>query len=484
MSGVPSNIIVPFVGVEFDNSMAASPSALNIKVLLVGQKTSSGVGVTGTTVKVGSTDEVQNLTGAGSQLHMLAKSFFMNNQTQDCYIHILADEAGGSAMTGAITITASSALAGELDVYIDGVRIAVSVTADMSATQIGDALVTALTAKALELPITTFLNTAGVVSFAAKNKGTVANDLDVRFNYYDGEIFPSGVSASYAVTTPGTVDPELNTMIASLGEEWFHIIASPYTDATNLGYLEDELASRFGPMRQIDGMYISAKKDTDANLISFGTNSDRNSPHVTIFGAYKYPSSICSIVGALAGQVAASIANDAAVPLHRMTLAGILPPRKEERATLVSRNSLALAGIATLNPDNGVQTEACVTMYLKNAAGASDTSYQQMNSLFTLMVLRYRFRNRILGKYPRAKLADSVIRLKAGQQVITPEIGKAEALAWFLECEADGLVENMTQFKDHIVCVRDSVNRNRLNWLLPPELMSQFIVGSGVLQFR
>ena len=484
MAGVPSNIMVPFMGVEFDNSAAFTPGSLNVQTLLIAQKTSAGTGTAGTTVRCASEAEARLIGGAGSQIHLMAKSYFLNNSTQTLFVHVLDDESGSVAMAGAITLTATNALAGELCTYIDGVRISVAVAASDTPTLIGDKLVAALTAKADQLPIGTFLNTSGVVSFAALNKGTVANGIDVRFNYNDGEYFPSGVGATFAITTPGATDPDMADVIAVLGEEWYNVWVAPYTDATNLELIEVELASRFGSVRQNDGVYISAKKDTDANLIAFATNSARNSPHVCIAGAYKFPSSVGTIAAAIAGQFAYSLAEDAARPLHRSLLNGVLAPRKEERATLMSRNSLASNGIMTLNPDLGVQTDACVTMYLKNAAGASDTSYQQVNTLFTLMVLRYRFRQRILGRYPKAKLADSVVRLRSGQQVITPEIGKMEAIGWFLEAEADGLVEGYVQFKESVICERDPANRNRLNWLLTPDLMNQLIVGSAVLQFR
>ena len=484
MAGVPSNIITPFVGVEFDNSRAASSAALNFQTLIIGQKTSAGTGTAATLVKVSSASEVREKAGPGSQLDQMSKAYFRNNVAQDTYIYLLEDLLAGTACTYEITFTASSAKAGEIAMLIDGYRVAVAVAEGDTASEIGDAVVAALTDAADNLPITTFLNTAGVVSFAAKNKGTVANSLSVLFSYYDGEVLPSGVTAAFAVKVAGTGDPDLTSMIAALGETWFQTIVGPYTDSTNLGLLEDELASRFGVIRQIDGLYITAKKATSADMITYATASGRNCPHVVTVDCYDYPNATYEIAAAVAGKFAGTAADDPAAPMHRQNLVGILPPRKELRKTMLQRNSLALKGVMTLNPDSAsVQTEACVTMYLTNDAGAPDTSYQQVNIMYQLMVARYEFRARILRFYPRAKLADSVLRLNPGQSVITPEIGKAEALAWFSDLEARGIVENMTQFKAQVQCVRDPSNRNRLNWVLPPDFVNQFIVGSAVMQF-
>ena len=92
-------------------------------------------------------------------------------------------------------------------------------------------------------------------------------------------------------------------------------------------------------------------------------------------------------------------------------------------------------------------------------------------------------RNRILARYPRHKLANDGTRFGAGQNVLTPMIGRAEALTWFREMEELGLVENFEQFKRDLVVERDASNPNRLNWLLPPDLVNQFIVGATKIAF-
>jgi phage tail sheath gpL-like len=482
--GVPSNFIVPFVGVEFDNSRASKgPAVLNFQTLIFGQKTAAGFGTAGQSIKVSTADEVGRLAGFGSQIHQIAKSYFKNNKVTDTFIYMLADASSSTAAAFSITVTATSATAGEIDIYIDGYRIPVSVAVDATATEIATSIVTAMTAVEAYIPVTTIASSSGVVTFVAKNKGTVGNGTDIRFNYYEGELMPDGVECVSATVTAGTIDPTVDTMIEALGEEWYQVWVGPYTDATNLDAIETELLDRADVIRQIDGLYISARKGSDAELIAYSTATGRNCQYVITGAAEDYPNSVGQIAGAVAGAFAASAADDAAKPLHRIALEGILPPKKEDRKKIVNRNSLAIKGLMTFDPGNGVQTEACVTMYLTNSSGAADTSYQQATAMFTLMVLRYRFRNAILTKYARAKLADSADNIGPGQQIITPAIGKAEAIMWFRQAESDGLVENFDQFKNEVVCIRDTSNRNRLNWILPPDLMNQFIVGSATMQF-
>lgn len=483
--GVPNNIILPFVGVEFNNSRASKGAGtLVFQTLLTGQKTASGTGVPGTVIRVSSADAVAVAAGYGSQLHLMAKEYFKNNAITDTFIYMLEDAVGSVKAQFTITFTGTATKGGEIAMLIDGYRIPVSVASGDDPTDIASAAATAISAVLPYIPVSSASASSGVLTLTAKNGGTLGNGMHVTHSYYDGEVLPTGVSVAVVNSVPGTGDPSLADMISDIGEEWYQVFCSPYTDSSNMELIETELASRFSVMRQIDGVYISARKGTDAELITFATDTLRNSPHCGVAAAGDYPMNVAQIAGAIAGAFAASASQDTAKPLHRINLNGILPPVKEKRRKFIERNTLALNGLMTLNPGNGVQSEATVTMYLKNSAGVKDTSYQQMNNMFVLMVLRYRFIQQILLKYSRAKLADNTDNIGPNQEIITPAIGKGEALMWFKQAQYDGLVENYDAFKSTLQCYRDTANRNKLIWGLGPDLMNQFIVGSGDMFFE
>ena len=480
--GVPSNIIIPFVGVEFDSSRAfAGPANLPVKTLLIGQKTATGTGTSKEQILVSNADEVGVLAGSGSVAHRMAIKYFNNNRVTDTYVILLDDAATSTAYVLALTLTGTATKSGELVVYINGDRYAVGVAVGATAESIATALVDVIDDDPA-VPVTVGA-VGGVITFTAKNKGIAAGDIDIRLNYNDGEAVPAGIVATFGTPTEGTVDPDIDDALDEIGDTWFNILTSPYNDATNLGLVEDYLEAQAGPMVQRDGVYYCAKRGTRSELITFATNSSRNSPYAVLIANTNVPHSNYEVSAAYAARVAESIMDDTAVPLHRMTLTSISPVPTTDRWTPIERNQLATNGIATLTHTLGVQTEATVTMYLKNSAGASDIAYQQQNTVFQLMYLRYTFVNRILTRYPRAKLADNIDRIESGQQVMTPDVGKTEAVAWFSQLEAAGIVENITQFKNDIVVRRSESNPNRLEWLLPPDLVNQFIVGSADLQF-
>lgn len=482
--GVPSNItVIPLVGITFDSSRAFVGSAtVPITVLLFGQKTATGVGPVETQITISNPDDAAQQGGFGSMIHRMALRYYDNNQVTDTVIMLLDDAAGSAAATTVLTITGTATSVGEFVLYIDGDRYAVGVAVDDTETTVGSAIATLVNADP-NAPVTA-LSVAGVVTFTAKNKGVAAGDVDIRLSYNQGEKVPAGLAGAVADTTPGTVDPDVDDVLDNISDTWFNVWASGYNDTTSLGKIEDFIESIAGAVEQRDGMYYFAKKDTRANLISFATASGRNSPYVSMIAATNTPHSNHEIAAAYAGRVAESIQEDPAIPLHRMTLTGLLPKATTDRWTLQERNQLANSGIATLTHSQGVQTEATVTMYLKNSAGAVDIAYQLQNSVFILMRLRYTFVQRILSRYARAKLADSAERIGSGQLVLTPAKGRAEAVAWFKAEERAGQVENLEQFKAELIVRRQAGNPNGMEWLLPPDLINQFIIGSGDMQFR
>ena len=87
------------------------------------------------------------------------------------------------------------------------------------------------------------------------------------------------------------------------------------------------------------------------------------------------------------------------------------------------------------------------------------------------------------SKYSRHKLANDGTRFGPGQQVITPKIGRAEAVALFAEWEDAAWVEGLEQFKRDLIVERNAADPNRLDFLLPPDLINQLRVVGCQIQF-
>lgn len=481
---IPSNIRVPFTAVEIDNTRASQgPALLPYRVLIVGQKTSAGSATANTLHKVTSADQVVAFAGRGSQLHRMARAYFANNQSTETWIGVLADDSGGTAAAGTITVTGPATAAGTLSLWIAGERVTVAVASGDVQNAIATAVNAAINA-ATNLPVTSAVST-NVVTWTYRHKGTAGNDTDLRLNYQDGESTPAGVALAFADTVTGATNPSLSNLIAAMGDQWFQLIVHPYTDATSLTTIETELSSRFGPMRMIDGVAITSAAGSVSTLGTLGDT--RNSPHSSIVAqpGENPLTPPAEFAAAVAGVVAFYAPQDPARPLQTLPLASVLPPAESDLFTLQERNLLLYDGVATVKSAAGgvVQIERLVTTYQTNAAGSADTSYLDVTTMLTLLYARYSFRTQIQTRYPRHKLLDDGTRVAAGQAFITPKLGKAEAVAWFQQLEALGLVEGLEQFKQDVICERDLSDPNRLNWVLPANIANQFVVGAVKIQF-
>jgi phage tail sheath gpL-like len=93
-------------------------------------------------------------------------------------------------------------------------------------------------------------------------------------------------------------------------------------------------------------------------------------------------------------------------------------------------------------------------------------------------------RIRIALKFPRVKLAPNGSRIGFGQALVTPNDIRAELVALFSEWEERGLVHDFAQFKQDLRVDINGDDPNRVDVLLPPNLVNQLRITAIQLQFR
>jgi phage tail sheath gpL-like len=484
-NSIPSSLRTPFTAVEFDGSKAQKgPALLTYRGLIIGQKTSAGAWTANTLQKVTSEADVIAGAGRGSQLHLMVKAWRALNKFTELWVGVLADNGAGVAATGTFTVTGTATASGTLPVYVGDVPVPVSVAVGDAQNAIATAIAAAITAN-LDLPLTATATT-NVVTTTARNKGTPGNDISLRVGYQDGDAVPAGVSVAVVAMASGATNPTLATLLAAKGDAWFHIWAHPYTDSTSLTALETELERVAGPLVSADALAITSAAGTVSTLGTLGTGRNEKYNCIVAQPGKNPLTSPCEFAARTAALVAYYGNPDPARPFQTLPLTGAVPPVEADRFTVQERNTLLLEGVATteVGPGGVVQMGRLVTTYQKNASNVADTAYLDATTILTLMYARYSFRARMTTKFPRHKLRDDGDRIPAGQPIITPKLAKAEAVAWFRDMEDLGLFENGDQFKRDLVVERDAQDPNRLNFLLPPDLVNQLIVTAAQIQFR
>ena len=131
-----------------------------------------------------------------------------------------------------------------------------------------------------------------------------------------------------------------------------------------------------------------------------------------------------------------------------------------------------------------MRIERAITTYQTNAFGSSDNSYLDVSTLFTLAFILRDLKTVITSKYPRHKLASDGTHFGSGQAVVTPSIIRAELIAEYQKLEEKALVENLDAFKQNLIVERNADDPNRVDVLLPPDLVNQLRIFAVLAQFR
>jgi phage tail sheath gpL-like len=485
---IPSNLRVPRVAVEFNSSQAQQgPALLAYKAVIIGQKLAAGTGIADSLVKITSVDQAITLGGRGSMLHRQALAWFASNKSTEVWLGVLADNGAGVAATGTIVVGGPATATGTIALYLGGERITVGVNNGDASTVVATAINAAINAN-LDIPVTSGV-ASSTVTLTFRHKGLTGNSYDVRHSFRDGEALPAGVTLTITAVggvIAGTTAPVLTSLIAAMADLWFHIWTHPYTDATSLTAIEAELATRAGPMRSQDGLAITSAFGNFATLDALGAG--RNSPYSAIvaqpgIAPLTPPMEFAAETAALVAFYGAA---DPARPFQTIAMSRAIAPPETDQWSADERNLFLFDGISTTKRVTGgtVQLERMITTYQTSPAGADDTAYLDATTILTLLYLRYSFRTRFQLRYPRHKLANDGTRAGSGQAVITPKDGKGEALAWFREMEELALVEDFDSFKRDLVCERNASDPNRLDFLLPANLVNGLVVVAASLQFR
>lgn len=485
---IPPNLRVPLFWAEFDATQA-SYLQLPQPACLLGHKLAGGPAAENQVTLVSSADVAAALFGAGSMLADMVDVYRRNDPAGELWCVAVPEPVGGEKASGTLTVAGTPTGAGTPAVYVGDRRYPVPVGTTSTPTTIAAALVAAVAADPFAQCVATAA--AGVVTLTARHGGTIGNGLFVGVNLrglVGGEYVPAGLTVTVVPFAGGAGDPDISAALAQLADAEYDFVAIPWADPTALDAAQEafgEGAGRWAWNIQLYGHAFSARQDTAANLVTFGKT--RNDPHLTLLG---YPAGSPTppwrMCAALTAEAAVGLRADPARPLQTLPLIGTLIAPRGQRFAIQDDQSLLFAGIATCyaGPDDVVRIQRSITTYQRDAWGLADPSWLDVQTPATLQLIVRRTRNRILSKFPRAKLADDGTRIGAGQAVVTPSTIRAELVALYSELEEAALAENMAAFKTYLIVERDPTDPNRVNVLFPPDLVNQLRIFAMLVQFR
>lgn len=501
-SEIPADNLVPMFMTEFDNSNAAKGGAMPWKNLLIGQALSANSANTGTLKLITSDEQADALYGAGSQIARMIRAFRKNTRNSELWALAVADGTTAAEGSIAVSFSGSASVApksGAIRLMIGGQSVNADVVAGKTAAEVATAIAAAINENQ-QLPVTAEASSA-TVTLTAKNGGTCGQGIDIRYNHYQGQELPQGVQLTITAMTGGGSDTSYVTANVAniIRGTWFNAIVAGSDGATNVAEIKRILDDRWTATVQQTGVLFFSLNGCSvtegSSTVDYGTASldalverggDLNSQVICLPSLPETPTPGFEVAAAVLGCVAPKALNDPAQPLSNWAVAGIVAPRETDREDLEGNNLLLKAGCAllTCGNDGTVYLKRMVTTYKTNPAGAKDTSYQQLEKVFTLSFLRWDWNNYLAGRYPHAKLADDGTDFGPGQVIMTPKLGEAELLGRYEYWISKGLVQDYATFKANLVVARDPDDDTALQFLIPADLIDQFFIGKSKIQFK
>lgn len=483
---IPSNLRVPLFWAEMDNS-EANTAQDSAPALLIGFAAAGSSIEKNKLTIMPSAALAGKVAGRGSQLARMVAKYRSVDPFGELWI-IAVDEPAGDAATATLTITGNAQASGTISLYVSTSRIQAAVVTGDAAGAVATTLAAAINANT-DLPVTATA-AAGVITLTARHKGLAGNDIPLTVNYHGtvgGETTPDGITVAITAMSGGTGAPDLGDMVASMGDEPFDFIGTPFNDAASLATMALEMndsTGRWSYARQLYGHVYTAKIGTLSELVAFGDTM--NNQHITVAGYEPdVQTSADELVALRTARNAVFIRNDPARPTQTGELTGALPAPAGTRFTLTEQQSLLMHGIATAYAEGGVlRIQRDITTYQKNAYGVADNSYLDSETLHTSAYVIRQLKGIVTSKYPRHKLANDGTRFGPGQAIVTPAVLKGEMCASYRTMERAGIVENFDLFKKYLVVERNASDPNRVDVLFPPDYVNQLRVFALLNQFR
>jgi phage tail sheath gpL-like len=480
---IPDVLLVPGQYQEVDNSLAGSTSEIK-KALIIACKSAAGTAPAGTPVRVLSDLKAAALFGYGSPAAILTRIFLALNKIEECWV--LPVEAPGAATPWQkiYTVSVTTAQQGAAAITVNGAKIdAAAVVPGASAEEVAATIVARINSE-VWLPIEAEAGEDGEFTVKAVVPGTSGNANSVTIVSE-----AAGVTITEGAVTQGAQTANITPLFPGLGSVRYNYVISDFDDPDNIAALATELTSRFGAMRQIGGRAFVALSGELGSVSEPSAVLARaaaiNNPHIVLVPRLTSPQLPGEWAARWCAIACRILADDPAANTYDLTVTGLASKVELDADT---RQIMLTAGIATyrLDTTGNVLIERLVTSYTENTDGGRDTSYLDIQVPETVDAVRTYINAEAKKRYKTWKLASTEENFGSGAKVMTAGIFRS-----FL-CELYQAVfikekrwcQNFDGYKSSLIVEVKSGSKTWLEYRHQPNLIGQFYIGAGLLQFK
>lgn len=449
-----------------------SPGSAAMRILLTGNKTSSGTAANAELKAIFGADDAKTYFGAGSELHLMAKALFKAFPTATAYAIAIA--TAGTAATGTITFTGGPAsAAGTVSVWVLGEKITVDVASGDSITTIAAAVSAAINQKT-DWPVTAS-PAVGVVTVTAKNTGPRGNRISLR-TQLSGATGVSHTPLTGFLSSGATYDSPQTALDAVVSER-YHFIVAPYFTATELTIYKSHVGTQAQPIQGRRQHVVWSSPDTLATAITLADTLNS----VRMRGAWYEDGddTPAMIAAAYAGFMASRLSADRATNLDYEVIPGLKDQYAlDDVPTEGEMNSALNNGLTPLYGKGGeVKIVRAITTYHLDTAGNDDFSVMDIHYADAPDFLADKLEGNHYSQWKGFKLApDTAEGAPPDTKVATPKSIRGW-IAGQVKEEENKLFVNVDALAEQIVVEIDPTARGRVNAFIPldcVELYHQF----------
>lgn len=479
---IPAALLVPGQYQEVDNSLAGSVGEIK-KTLIIAYKSPTGTAPAGIPVRVLTDLKAAALFGWGSPAARLAKIFLELNKIEECWVLPVDAPEAATPWQKTFTVSVTTAQRGAAAITVNGAKIDAAAIADGAVSEEIAAAIVARINSEVWLPVEAEAGADGEFTVKSVVPGAGGN--------YNSVVVASeaaGVTIAEGLTTPGAQAAALAPLFPGLGSVRYNYIVSDFSDADNLAALAAELDSRFSALRQIGGRAFVALSGEIGSVSDPGTVLAQaeavNNPHIVLVPRLDNPQLPGEWAARWCAIASRILADDPAANTYDLTITGLTSKKEVDADT---RQILLTAGIATYRLDTGnVLIERLVTSYTENTDGGRDTSYLDIQVPETVDAVRTYINAEAKKRYKTWKLASTEENFGSGAKVMTGGIFRS-----FL-CELYQAVfikekrwcQDFDGYKNSLIVEVKKGSKTWLEYIHQPNLIGQFYIGAGLLQFK
>jgi phage tail sheath gpL-like len=480
---IPGVLLVPGQYQEVDSSLAGIAGEIK-KVLIIACKSTAGTAPAGTPVRALTDLKAAALFGFGSPAAILVKAFLELNKTEECWVLPVDAPEAATAWQKTYTVTAAAVQRGAVAITVNGEKIdAAAIDAGASAGDAAAAIVARINSE-MWLPVEAEAGEGGAFTVKSVVAGTGGN-----FNTVTIASEAAGLTITAGTAAPGTQTANIKPLFAPLGDARYHYIVSDFSDANNIAALAGELDSRYGAMRQIGGRAFVALSGEIGGAGEPGTALARagevNNPHIVLVPRLTSPQLPGEWAARWCAVACRVLADDPAANTYDLAVPGLISGGELDADT---RQVLLMAGVATcrLDTTGNALIERLVTSYTENTDGGRDTSYLDIQVPETVDAVRTYINAEAGKRYRTWKLAGTEENFGSGAKVMTAGIFRS----FLCELYQDVFIkdkrwcQDFDGYKNSLVVEVKAGSKTWLEYRHRPNLIGQFYIGAGLLQFK